>query len=1790
MSGPFTPGGNPFLPKAPVAPRPGPILPDRALLSSVLREEESPSPFESLFRFLGRPSYAVRSALRGDIGGAARNMAQMGLTVMQPLSIMNPSTGLLAPFGSQDLTEQKHRPEFSDLLESWGAIANTNDLGTWEKFALDVGGGIITDPLTLVGGGAKTAGVVAGKLGVGTASKAGQVLASGIRAGGGRALNQALDSQLIQRMSTYTGRLARRAVTTAEPLPHLAGPPVSGPLTRVQALSQVRGQLDDLVRMGATTPQRAALMERALTGQAAADVFFDSARKVGVDLRRGRGFLPSSALAEGPPSPDLQAPAPIDPVASWDLGLDSLDEVATGVGPKATRMFSVLPRGMTVADPEVARRVSQGGVRRIPAPWSGEGLDILHSTDNQQVANRVLDEMRLASADLAPFHRGTLAAQVPAQAPPGALHRMLNVMRDLGYDDKFSQALLQDRYGGNLGPQVAGLFDSIDEWMRLGQALPSSLESEGMEAMARAGMAPGGGLTFNPLWSDRLGRAAERLTGWKYRPKFDPTTGTESSGYVFVPWSAIGNATIPGMLRQQAHAMGWKGVMVAEEAAGKFGNWLVRKFYDRLIFGKEAFTNSEAYGKAAAAAENVVRTLKVAHDAAVNQLPVAVRNAMSAVPRDARETLTARTFAKEQDFQTMIHDLRANPQRVWSEDVFVPALESLALHAESEVPTLRKGAQASRRLLDQIHARETATSQARADLQFAAEEVTRLQGQEDLIADVRNALRDYNQSTVRRMARLRAVEAGPALYNRLAPLEQSLGVARSAYEHALEAAGYSDEGVAHTFRNPEALINQAHNLRDGDPLPPAIQALEDQLSDLPPMNPDFEGPYVPLQDLNDGDLPVQELQEMINARALQNAQGLELEMNTAASTRNQSLRDIAENATDPLTHQAGAYYGSLQETTGEATLDEITDHLRQSLAVHTEAARTNYEHVLARAQAAGFTPGGGGWLDQFRAAGGLLDSSQARLEVDIQNALQARGSRQEALRGIDAPYHAEFEALLNERVEDLFVGELTKELIDEVAALHPNVPREALEKAVKYSQEEMRKVAAYMRFGAKNSADLAHGATHLRPAYPEDSVNPFYLPHQMDPRVVEMLSRADLTTDQIAGLRSVLDQRRNYRTIDEFYEAVTNTADSLGIDHNDVTEIVQHDFAALTLQRLLAFERVKFTNQAHQEILKIAGKLGGPLSVYQDYLKGALHPVQPHKVSPILKFMSGGNLSFETKTDLTGLVKNLNRSFDMPETGPQAFATIRASGGGFGVNLRWPGLNSVWKPLLTSQPFNVRFRFRNNVSSPLQLALHPDMGKTETKAFLDVLRNDGLVRWGIRKFSGRWGNWTQPLGAAADIPPGTFPDSARLAAMTPDQRTAWATRSLTIAFTAPAEAERLVAREALSQFHDLKIGPYTFKEAFQIIDSVAGPHTPNGVSLGQGLDDLGELLGVINKPMHHDPNLMGKTMRHLQNFVRFGERLSNESENQWRILGALKFLEQGKTPVEVVQSVNRMFVDYSRQSELEGWLRAFIPFARFMVGSSGWVKDLAANPSGAGKGLIGRMTSLQSLGTAQRAMTSGEEDPMVPSYVKETISLPLPWKDEEGNRSFLVSLGFPQEVVINMLALASGRPESIRRVGLGALHPAVKLPAEAITGRSFYFGTDFGSYRKAPAVMEPFATEVPGPNGEVRYEIPGVLNEVMNALPTAGMDATLNRLADDRRSIAGRLVNALTGFQTQSVDQEAELQRRISDYLYDQVKSGTVGELKVFFERLRPEDVPEEVRTVLDQLERIRAEKRRKAK
>lgn len=489
------------------------------------------------------------------------------------------------------------------------------------------------------------------------------------------------------------------------------------------------------------------------------------------------------------------------------------------------------------------------------------------------------------------------------------------------------------------------------------------------------------------------------------------------------------------------------------------------------------------------------------------------------------------------------------------------------------------------------------------------------------------------------------------------------------------------------------------------------------------------------------------------------------------------------------------------------------------------------------------------------------------------------------------------------------------------------------------------------------------------------------------------------------------------------------------------------------------------------------------------------------------------------------------------------------------VEIQWPGLNKLFKPMLTSAPTNPSFHARNTIGAAFMGLFNPDVGAKGFVQILGAMRNSTLVR----KLSG--------LG---------FDEKQVTRFM----------RALDDTAAAPAMQRALMDE-------GVKIGKYSSDEVLDAIRMSVGPQVAgrpgaNATDLmGQitDVDFLGREVFRSNKALK-DLGAAGprKAQEFFRKFIKLGTDMGDAVETRFRANSIIALMASGKTPAQAVKQTNRAFVGYNINSEIERGLRDIIPFFKFASHSAVWSKELATGPT------VGLRMLRSGMGATRRAGQDQQEAGILPERIGSGLALPLPWKNAAGNQEFLLGLGLPLESTLQILG--SLTPQGFRQNVLGGLNPPIKVVAEGITNRSFYFGGEWAAYRRAPAWLPRVLTkEISLPNGKKVYEIDGAANELLNALPTSRLDSTLDKLVGSFvRGERAPLLTAMqlsTGVRAMSADTERELQAALKRYLHDKVRSGEIGETVNYFSRIDKAAMPEDLKIVLNGLKSIKAEKRK---
>lgn len=649
-----------------------------------------------------------------------------------------------------------------------------------------------------------------------------------------------------------------------------------------------------------------------------------------------------------------------------------------------------------------------------------------------------------------------------------------------------------------------------------------------------------------------------------------------------------------------------------------------------------------------------------------------------------------------------------------------------------------------------------------------------------------------------------------------------------------------------------------------------------------------------------------------------------------------------------------------------------------------------------------------------------------------------------------------------------------------------------------------------------------------------DMANPFYVPHQVQPILAELMGDPLARKNQqlMAGVKSVFDGKRKISTAREFAKHVTAQVDMAAEGVPEILkelvdlggDAMDYNLRDLTFKRLAAHANTTKRATIWEEgkrmgMLAKEGESAGDASIkayVEGQLKGAGAPD-----STVYKMLAGGKIKTPVDPAQAARLRKAGRTL------------VEENGKTFVVN-EVKGINHYVKPLLTSFPTNPAFHVRNWLGAALMTTLDPDLG-------------------------------FKSVGQAADELFGSFPAMAWSKGLGDQGKS----RKLTAMVIEAANGSD-EAMQALSKSNAM-VGKYTIQEAIEAVQNGVGKVSQADLS-GNLKDELAELMGKAASTEGR-----GTLGRNYDSLVRFGEKAANHTEEGMRTAGILRLMEKGVDPTEAIRRTNRAFVDYSSQSVAESWARQVFPFAKFAIGSSAWLGEFARRPR-----LLGGITHARNSADAQLG-----PDEVLPERVADSFAIPM-GKDKEGNQRYITSLGLPHEAALNMLSAGTSF-KGFRKNVLGAMHPIGKFPLEAATNRDFFFGDKFGSSTKAPNFLPKSLTkETTGKNGKKRYEVPGFYRELFDAAPTSRMLKTLDRFLDDKRTLFDATLQGLSGVRVQTVDQKRELRGAIEAYLKAKVESGQVIEFSNWVAKGDPADVPEDLKIVLAGLRAQRKKKKRR--
>jgi len=261
----------------------------------------------------------------------------------------------------------------------------------------------------------------------------------------------------------------------------------------------------------------------------------------------------------------------------------------------------------------------------------------------------------------------------------------------------------------------------------------------------------------------------------------------------------------------------------------------------------------------------------------------------------------------------------------------------------------------------------------------------------------------------------------------------------------------------------------------------------------------------------------------------------------------------------------------------------------------------------------------------------------------------------------------------------------------------------------------------------------------------------------------------------------------------------------------------------------------------------------------------------------------------------------------------------------------------------------------------------------------------------------------------------------------------------------------------------------------------------------------------------------GKLRDFIKGFDEFARRpgdMFQAVESRGRLAMFVDLMEQGYSKEAATQIVKDVFLDYSIVNPKNRALRDIIPFASFMTQTAIQQAKLFNQKPGVASAL---------------SHVFGNDTDAVPEWIQGQAHLRL-GKDEEGNQLYSTGLGLPPEaldVIPNFSGDIRDMGKDFKRGVVGSSHPLLKTLFTAVSGQDPYFDSPILSYDKTPELLQ--AAGMPEHSEIGRgYQL---LKSTGMIQPLATPITMADQALDDRKAIAARVINMLSGVNMVSVDE-----------------------------------------------------------
>ena len=291
----------------------------------------------------------------------------------------------------------------------------------------------------------------------------------------------------------------------------------------------------------------------------------------------------------------------------------------------------------------------------------------------------------------------------------------------------------------------------------------------------------------------------------------------------------------------------------------------------------------------------------------------------------------------------------------------------------------------------------------------------------------------------------------------------------------------------------------------------------------------------------------------------------------------------------------------------------------------------------------------------------------------------------------------------------------------------------------------------------------------------------------------------------------------------------------------------------------------------------------------------------------------------------------------------------------------------------------------------------------------------------------------------------------------------------------------------------------------------------------------------------------------------------------------------GLTDFEALESVNKYLLDYSDLTKFErrygkrmfmfyNWTRKMIPML---------TKEFISNPS--------KMAAL-TRGSVQPSLLRPEG---LPSYIKQSFALPLPWKDKQGREQFITTFGSPIEEfrkfdVSQREGGLAGIGSELARTIIGQMTPPLKQAAEIAAGKDFFYRKPI---QESDRVKQMFGLEklLPGlrtdvlKSGKTRLRADPDMLYALRQSPFSRVISTLQKLGDPDRDISDKLFATLSGINVARFYKETQAPRSLVDMLKRKLKLEIPEGMVRKFETIYPTEAGKKNAEVMRMMDILRS-------